>query len=189
MIEIYITPFNTVYTKNCKNFSVKRENETTTLIIKHEYINCDYKNPLYEDFDIVGFFKCSVKNENSEDDNSQQEIFINGSFTFRFEEKEGETHFIFDNSYIEPKKTRSVREIVNMSDDLCEFFELPSGSRMSMLKIIELIKDYIIKHKLKNPECGNEFIPDAKLQKIFKNKPVKFFNMQNFLNKHFFEIK
>ncbi len=98
MIEIRITPFHTVYMKNCNNFSVKRENKTTTLIVKHEEI--DYDSESYEDFDLVGLSNCYVIQ-----DKCEQEVFVNDFCPFHFEQKEGETHFIFGNSYVEYKKT------------------------------------------------------------------------------------
>ncbi len=185
MIEIRITPFHTVYTKNCNNFSVKREIETTTLIVKHEeIITNDYQNPLYEEFDLVGFSTCSVVNGKC-----QQEVFVNAYCTFRFEEKEGETHFIFSNSYTEPKKVHSITEPVKMSDELCEFFKLPSGSTKSRIDIIQLMNGYIKEHKLKNHERAAEFIPNEKLQKFFGNESVKYMNMASFLKKHYSEIE
>ncbi len=186
MIEIRITPFHTVYTKNCNNFSVKREIETTTLIVKHEeIITNDYQNPLYEEFDLVGFSNCSVGK-------SEQEIFVNSHCPFRFEEKEGETHFIFSNSYVEDNKQKKIRSMttpVKMSDELCEFFELPSGSTKSRIDIIQLMNGYINENKLKNPERGAEFIPNEKLQKFFGNESVKYMNMASFLKKHYSDIE
>ncbi len=179
MIEIRITPFHTVYTKNCNDFSVKRETETTTLIVKHEEIITDYENPLYEDFDLVGFSNCCVV-----EGKYQQEVFVNASCTFRFERKEGETHFIFGNSYVEPYVKPG-----KMSDDLCEFFGLPSGSTKDLVSITKSICDYIREHNLTNPERSKEFIPDAKLQKIFGNDPVEFVAVQSFLKNHYTQKK
>ncbi len=76
-----------------------------------------------------------------------------------------------------------------MSDDLCELFGLPSGSSESMIGGIKFINEYIREHKLNNPECRNEFIPDEKLQKFFGNEPVKYFNMISFLKKHYSEFE
>jgi upstream activation factor subunit UAF30 len=75
-----------------------------------------------------------------------------------------------------------------ISDELCEFMEMPSKSEVSRTEVTRFINNYVKKHDLHDPKNKRIIKPDNKLKKILKVKDgdeISFFNLQKLISPHF----
>lgn len=87
-----------------------------------------------------------------------------------------------------PKKNSGFAAPVAISDILCEFVGLESGSLFSRTEATKFINKYIKDNQL--VDAGNKTLikPDAKLHKLLgttDDDVIKYFNLQKYLNVHF----
>jgi len=68
---------------------------------------------------------------------------------------------------IEPKTKKSgVNAKCMLSDDMCDFLNIPRNSLLSRNETLKKINEYILKNNLQNPNNRRIIIPDAKLTKL-----------------------
>lgn len=75
-----------------------------------------------------------------------------------------------------------------LSDELCSFLGLPSGSSLSRTEVTSKVNQYIKEHNLQNKEDKRKIIPDQKLSKVLSMTPndqVTYFNLQKFMKHHY----
>jgi chromatin remodeling complex protein RSC6 len=74
-----------------------------------------------------------------------------------------------------------------LTDALCTFLGLPSGTQLARTDVTKKITEYIKTHNLQNPENKKIIIPDATLGALLENgsSEVTYFNLQKFLKVHF----
>jgi chromatin remodeling complex protein RSC6 len=84
------------------------------------------------------------------------------------------------------KKTANVKTgfdtPVPLSDELCKFIGLPSGSEMAYTEVTQTIMNYIQKHKL--TQNRNEIIQDEALTQLFGPQTLTHFNLQKHISLH-----
>jgi hypothetical protein len=72
-----------------------------------------------------------------------------------------------------------------ITDELCVFLSIPSGSVMSRTDVTRKINAYIKEHNLNKPENKRIILPDGPLRKILNVKEgdeVSFFSLQRYLS-------
>lgn len=72
-----------------------------------------------------------------------------------------------------------------LSDDLCEFLNVPQGSKMARTEVTKKLTEYIKTNDLQNPQNRRQIILDDKLKRLLKvdvDTIVTFFNIQRFLS-------
>lgn len=75
-----------------------------------------------------------------------------------------------------------------ISDELCQFIGVPTGTEQSRTDITRFINSYVKEHNLNNPQNRREIFPDAKLKKILNvsdNDKVSYFVLQRLISHHF----
>ena len=75
-----------------------------------------------------------------------------------------------------------------ISDELCEFICVPSGTEKSRTDITRYINAYVKEHNLNKPTNRRVILPDEKLKKILNPKAgeeVTFFVLQRLISHHF----
>ena len=75
-----------------------------------------------------------------------------------------------------------------VSDDLANFLNLPSGTELARTEVTSKVIAYIKEHNLQNPSNKKQILLDDNLNKLLLpgNKDiVTFFNLQTYLKKHF----
>lgn len=75
-----------------------------------------------------------------------------------------------------------------LSDDLCKFLELPSGSSLARTEVTRVINKYVKDNKLQDPTDKRTILLDAKLSKLItlgKDEKLTYFNLQTFIKHHF----
>lgn len=75
-----------------------------------------------------------------------------------------------------------------ITDELCAFLSLPSGSVMSRTDVTRKINAYIKEHNLNKPDNKRIILPDAPLRKILgveEGGEVSFFSLQKYLSRLF----
>jgi chromatin remodeling complex protein RSC6 len=75
-----------------------------------------------------------------------------------------------------------------ISDELCEFIGVPSGTEKSRTDITRYINAYVKEHNLNKPTNRRVILPDEKLKKILNPKAgeeVTFFVLQRLISHHF----
>jgi len=75
-----------------------------------------------------------------------------------------------------------------ISDELCKFIGVASGTEMSRTDITRHINSYVKENNLNNPENRREFFPDKKLKAILNVKDgekVTYFVLQRLIAHHF----
>lgn len=79
-----------------------------------------------------------------------------------------------------------------ITDALCEFLAMPSGTVMSRTDVTRRINQYIKEHNLNKPENKRIILPDDKLRKILSLKPteeVSFFSLQRYISPLFVKVE
>jgi upstream activation factor subunit UAF30 len=76
-----------------------------------------------------------------------------------------------------------------VSDELCLFMKVDSGSLVSRTNVTKKLTEYISEHKLQNPENKRQIIPDAVLSSLLgelaKDAYLTHFTIQKYMNHHF----
>ncbi len=80
----------------------------------------------------------------------------------------------------------------NISDDLCKFMDVPSGTQKSHNEVSKYIHNYIEEKQLKNPDNKKQILPDDKLEGLLKpgkGVVVDYFkNFKSLLQPHFLKV-
>ena len=75
---------------------------------------------------------------------------------------------------------------VPISDELCHFFSMPTGSELSRTDITRKINAYIREHNLNKPDNKRFIVPDAALRKLFQlavGEEISYFSIQKHIAK------
>jgi len=72
-----------------------------------------------------------------------------------------------------------------LSDQLCEFLKVPSGTEMARTDVTRLLNGYIKAEKLQDDKDKRKILPNIELQKILSPGEVTYFNLQSKLKHHF----
>ena len=75
-----------------------------------------------------------------------------------------------------------------ISDDLCSFLGVESGTEMARTEVTKHLTTYIKEHNLQDQENKRKILPDSALQKLLKTTStdeVTYFNLQKFMKIHF----
>jgi chromatin remodeling complex protein RSC6 len=75
-----------------------------------------------------------------------------------------------------------------LSDEICEFLDVESGTRCPRILVTKDINNYIFKNNLLDTADKRRIIPDAKLKAILKESDVNnmtIFNIQRCMKHHF----
>ena len=86
-----------------------------------------------------------------------------------------------------PKKPNVFQEPQNVSEALCKFFGKPVGTQMSRAEVTSGVSAYVKKAGLQNK---HEINPDANLKGLLSipdGEKLTYFNIQKYLNKHYFK--
>ncbi len=81
----------------------------------------------------------------------------------------------------------SMDKIVALSNDLCDFFGLQYGQRISRMALILGITKYIHENNIRDPTNRHSFLLDEKLSKIFGmeiGNSIPFYGLQKYLRRH-----
>lgn len=75
-----------------------------------------------------------------------------------------------------------------LSDDLCSFLGVSSGSQMARTEVTRVINEYIKKNSLQDTQDKRTIVPDSKLLSILKlgeGDKLTYFNLQTYIKHHF----
>lgn len=74
-----------------------------------------------------------------------------------------------------------------ISDEMCDFLEVPRGTEMSRTDVTRKINAYVKQHNLNKPDNKRIILPDPKLKKILGagDEEVSFFVLQRYIKNHF----
>ena len=88
-----------------------------------------------------------------------------------------------------PRKASGFVLAVPISDDLCDFLDIPHGSQVSRTEVTKYLIAYISEHNLTNPEKKTLLIPDEKLGKLLGQdvdlETLTRFTIQRYMNRHY----
>lgn len=87
-----------------------------------------------------------------------------------------------------PRTPSGFAKPTKLSDDLCAFLGVPSGSQMARTEVTRVINEYIKKNALQDTTDKRTIVPDAKLQTILKlgeGDKLTYFNLQTYIKHHF----
>ncbi len=87
-----------------------------------------------------------------------------------------------------PRPLSGIAKAAPISNELCDFLEVPHGTQLSRIDVIKKINAYITANNLKNPADKKTFLPDAKLRKLISSaegEVVALFGFQSRLKNHF----
>ena len=78
-----------------------------------------------------------------------------------------------------------------VSDLLCEFMKVPSGSLVARTAVTQRLTDYIKENQLQNKENQRQVLPDKTLIDLLgdnaKDQYLTHFTIQKYINHHFFK--
>ena len=75
-----------------------------------------------------------------------------------------------------------------ITDELCEFMQKPTGTKVARTEVTQYIISYIKNHNLQKEGNRKYITPDESLNKLLGVKDgdeVTYFNIQRYMNKHF----
>ncbi len=88
-----------------------------------------------------------------------------------------------------PPRKSGFASPMKVTDELCAFMALPSGTMISRTDTTKFINQYIKDHGLQNKEKKNMIIPDEALKTLLgpdaTGVDITYFNLQTFINRHF----
>lgn len=87
-----------------------------------------------------------------------------------------------------PRTPSGFAKPTKLSDDLCAFLGVPSGSEMARTEVTRVINEYIKKNSLQDTNDKRTIVPDAKLMSILKlgeGDKLTYFNLQTYIKHHF----
>lgn len=80
-----------------------------------------------------------------------------------------------------------------LSDEMCNFLNVPAGTDMARTEVTRRINDYIKEHNLQDSENKRKINPDAKLSALIvapdEDKPLTYFNLQACIKHHFLKTR
>lgn len=113
-------------------------------------------------------------------------------------EKEFNSFKKFATSFIEnikkgcekkPRKASGFVLPVPISNELCDFLDIPYGSQVSRTEVTKYLISYISDHNLTNPEKKTLVIPDDKLSRLLGPdvdlETLTRFTIQKYMNRHY----
>jgi chromatin remodeling complex protein RSC6 len=78
---------------------------------------------------------------------------------------------------------------MSISDELCMFMKVASGTMVSRTDVTKALIKYIKEHQLQDPINKRRINPDSVLTKLLgdesKDQEITYFTMQKYINKHF----
>jgi|TARA_Y100000389_G_scaffold145314_1_gene143813 upstream activation factor subunit UAF30 len=79
---------------------------------------------------------------------------------------------------------------VNISDELCDFLKVESGTKMARTEVTKQIHKYIKDHDLQNKNDRRKLVPNKQFKKLLNlnNKDtnnIGYFNLQRYMNRHY----
>lgn len=88
-----------------------------------------------------------------------------------------------------PRKPCGFELPVLISNDLCDFLDMPHGSKVARTEVTKYIIQYISDNQLTHPEKKTMVVPDEKLFKLLGDDTdlsgLTRFTMQKYMNRHF----
>lgn len=87
-----------------------------------------------------------------------------------------------------PRTPSGFAKPTKLSDDLCNFLGVPSGSQMARTEVTRVINEYIKKNSLQDTNDKRTIVPDSKLLSILKlgeGEKLTYFNLQTYIKHHF----
>jgi chromatin remodeling complex protein RSC6 len=88
-----------------------------------------------------------------------------------------------------PRKASGFVLAVPISDDLCDFLDIPHGSQVSRTEVTKYLIAYISDHNLSNPEKKTLVVPDERLSKLLGPDvdvdTLTRFTIQRYMNRHY----
>lgn len=75
-----------------------------------------------------------------------------------------------------------------ISENLCQFMNIPVGSEVARTEVTKFIIRYIKEHNLQRPENKKFINPDEQLKSLLdvpEGDELSYFNLQKYMNKHF----
>jgi chromatin remodeling complex protein RSC6 len=89
----------------------------------------------------------------------------------------------------QPRKPSGFALPVVVSDELCEFLQIPSGSQVSRTDVTKHMIAYITENGLAHPEKKTRIVPDAQLAALLGEnvelETLTRFTIQKYMNRHF----
>jgi chromatin remodeling complex protein RSC6 len=79
------------------------------------------------------------------------------------------------------KKDNGLERDYELSDKLCDFFDIEKKSKMSRVKVTKKILEYVKSNNLGNKR---EIILDERLKTLINEEKVTYFTIQKYLTKH-----
>jgi chromatin remodeling complex protein RSC6 len=89
---------------------------------------------------------------------------------------------------LKPRTPSGFAKPTKLSDDLCSFLGIPSGSQMARTEVTRVLNEYIKKNSLQDVTDKRTIVPDEKLQSILQLKEgdkLTYFNLQTYIKHHF----
>lgn len=96
------------------------------------------------------------------------------------------------------KKTKQQRKKTNsgfakptkISDQLCEFLGIDTGTELARTEVTKYLHEYIKKNSLQVESNKTLIVPDSNLKNLLEleddvSKEIHFFSLQKYMNKHF----
>lgn len=87
-----------------------------------------------------------------------------------------------------PRTPSGFAKPTKLSDDLCNFLGVATGSQMARTEVTRVINDYIKKNALQDVNDKRTIVPDSKLLSILKlgeGDKLTYFNLQTYIKHHF----
>lgn len=85
-----------------------------------------------------------------------------------------------------PKRSPSgFAKPTRLSDELCTFLNVPTGTEMARTDVTRLLNAYIKQHELQDSSDKRRILPNPELQTILSPGEVTYFNLQSRLKHHF----
>lgn len=90
-----------------------------------------------------------------------------------------------------PRKPSGFVLPVNVSEELCDFLNIPHGSQVARTEVTKHIIQYITEHHLSHPEKKTLIVPDEKLGKLLGDnvdlETLTRFTLQRYMNRHYIQ--
>jgi chromatin remodeling complex protein RSC6 len=90
-----------------------------------------------------------------------------------------------------PRKPSGFVLPVDISNELCEFLDIPHGSQVARTEVTKYIIQYISEHNLSHPEKKTLIVPDEKLGKLLGDDvdlhTLTRFTLQKYMNPHYIQ--
>ena len=90
-----------------------------------------------------------------------------------------------------PRKPSGFLLPVNISNELCDFLNVPHGSQVARTEVTKYLIDYITQEKLIHPEKKTRIVPDDKLMALLGPEAdlatLTRFTIQKYMNKHYLQ--